>query len=112
MDTERYDEVCARLLGEAQALELAKRPSYTIGSPDVLANFKRVAERTGLRPGQVLMVYALKHLDAVTSALVDPTIPQGEARLGRFADAINYLKLGYALLEEQDEPRFGRRPDD
>src|SRR5690606_7796603 len=45
----------------------------------------------------------LKHVDAVTSALCRPDLPQAEAILGRFADLINYAKLGYALIEERGE---------
>jgi len=94
------------LLRTAEDIESSKRPAYTIGSEDVLANFKRIAERTGQEPGQVLATYMLKHVDAVTSALCRPDLPQAEAILGRFADLINYAKLGYALIEE----RAGKTP--
>src|SRR5690606_3530337 len=90
-------------LRTAEDIESSKRPAYTIGSEDVLANFKRIAERTGQEPGQVLATYMLKHVDAVTSALCRPDLPQAEAILGRFADLINYAKLGYALIEERGE---------
>lgn len=91
------------LLRTAEDIESSKRPAYTIGSEDVLANFKRIAERTGQEPGQVLATYMLKHVDAVTSALCRPDLPQAEAILGRFADLINYAKLGYALVVERGE---------
>lgn len=103
MTLETYDRVAAELLAKAREIETAKRPSYTIGSPDVLANFKRVAERTGLTPGQVLTIYMLKHIDSITAALCNPEIPQAEDVEGRFADAVNYLKLGWALIEEAGE---------
>lgn len=100
MTLQEYTYLSQRLLEEAHEIETAKRPAYTIGSADVLANFKRVAERTGCHAGQVLAVYMLKHVDAVTAALCDPSIPQAEAILGRFADNVNYLKLGFALVTE------------
>lgn len=103
MNADQYDRTAAALLFEARQIETSKRPAYTIGSEDVLANFKRVAARVGITPGQVMAVYMLKHVDAVTSALCRPDLPQAEAISGRFADNINYLKLGYALIcEEQD----------
>lgn len=101
MTHDQYLAAKDTLLRTAEDIESSKRPAYTIGSEDVLANFKRVAERTGQTPGQVLATYMLKHVDAVTSALCRPDLPQAEAILGRFADLINYAKLGYALIEER-----------
>ena len=98
-----YDANALNLLTEAHAIETAKRPGYTVGSADVLRNFKAVADRTGLTPGQVWAVYASKHFDAITSIMARPDLPVSEAPLGRFADAINYLKLGYALFNERDD---------
>lgn len=95
-----YDGIAASLLATAHAIETAKRPGYTIGSADVLANFKRVAERTGMTPLQVWAVYFLKHVDAITTGACKPELPQAEALEGRFADAVNYLKLGWGLINE------------
>lgn len=78
-----------------------KRPAYTIGSDDVLRNFKSVAERIGITPMQVWGVYFLKHIDALTALAKSESIPQAEAIEGRFSDALNYLDLGYALHQEQ-----------
>jgi hypothetical protein len=100
MNTKDYDSLAAGLLATAHDIEVGKRPAYTIGHPDVLTNFKAVAARTGLTPGQVLSVYMLKHIDAVTAALCRPDLPQAESIESRFADAVNYLKLGYALVSE------------
>jgi hypothetical protein len=96
-----YTSVAESLLAEANAIEVSKRPGYTGGSEDVLANFKRIADRTGLTPGQVLTVYFLKHVDAITAILCRPDLPVSEEVEGRFADGINYLKLGYALVLEE-----------
>jgi hypothetical protein len=108
MTLETYTKLADALLAEAQAIETAKRPAYTQGSVDVLANFRRIAERTGLTPGQVLTVYLLKHLDSITAALCQPTLPQAETVVSRFADAVNYLKLGFALLEEGQLPMMAQ----
>jgi hypothetical protein len=95
-----YTETTTYLLEMAQKIEKAKRPGYTMGADDCLANFKRVAERAGLTPGQVWTVYFLKHVDAIASAMSKPSIEQAEPMEGRFADALNYLKLGFALWTE------------
>lgn len=93
-----YDDVFTHLIAEAQAIVVAKRPSYTAESEDVLANFRRIANITGLTPGQVLTVYMMKHVLSVCSSLTKSTVADPEPILGRFADAVNYLALGYAML--------------
>lgn len=100
MNSLDYDALRHSLLQYADNIQTAKRPGYTTGSEDVLANFKRVADRIGLSPGQAWAVYFLKHIDAITSIMTKPHLPVSEEPRGRFADAINYLQLGYALLEE------------
>lgn len=101
MNTERYTIIARDLWIEAENIESAKRPGYTLGNEDVLRNFKAVAERIGVTPEQAWAVYFLKHIDAITAIMAKPELPVSEAPLGRFADAINYLKLGYALLSER-----------
>lgn len=88
---------------KAREISDGKRPGYTQGNTDVLHNFKSVAERMGVSPMQVWGVYFLKHIDAISSLAKDPTIPQAEAIEGRFCDAMNYLKLGYALVVEGEK---------
>jgi hypothetical protein len=101
MTLTEFEVISSKLLNEASTITHAKRPAYTQGDPDVLKNFKSIASRLGIRPMQVWAVYFNKHIDAINSVAKDPTIPQAEAIIGRFADAINYLQLGFALLEEK-----------
>lgn len=110
MNQADYDAIARALLYEADSIENAKRPGYTLGNEDVLRNFKQAAERAGITPGQAWTVYFLKHIDAITSMMTRPDLPVAEAPLGRFSDAINYLKLGYALLKEHDEATTSSRP--
>lgn len=102
MKKKEFDGHCWQLLELAESIQNQKGPAYTFGKEDVLKNFKSVADRLNLTPLQVWGVYALKHFDAITSFAGDPNIPQAEDISGRFADAINYLKLGYALIVEDD----------
>ena len=82
-----------------------KRPAYTMGSDDVLANFKRVGYAAGIPPSKVALVYLLKHIDSISAYVKDRTaISQSEPMLGRICDAKNYLDLMTAcLVEERDE---------
>lgn len=85
----------------ARGIEDAKRPGYTRGDADVLANFKNVAKSAKVTPEQAWAVYFLKHVDAITTHMTQPDLPISEAMEQRFADALNYLKLGYALFRER-----------
>ena len=98
-----------QLLDAAAAIENSKRPGYTGGSEDVLANFKGVAAKLGLTPEQAWGVYFLKHIDAILSIMTKPDLPVSEAPEGRFADAINYLKLGWALLQERSPQQMANK---
>lgn len=104
MQASKYNHVTTGLLATAKRIADAKRPAYTIGSDDVLANFKRIGDRCQMPPEKVLDIYLLKHLDSIT-AYSDGEISQSEPIEERFADAINYLLLKYALLVERKEER-------
>lgn len=110
MNQATYDLVSANLLQLAHSIENAKRPGYTQGDVDVLRNFKESARRMRVTPMQAWGVFFNKHIDAINSFASDPNIPQAEDIVGRFADAINYLKLGIALkteLEKESLPKCG-----
>lgn len=100
MDVQTLRKLRTQLLTEAEQITQAKQPGYTVGRKDVLSNFKTVAERMGVTPMQAWGVYFLKHVDSIVAYAKDPKIPQGEAMVGRFADAINYLCLGWALYHD------------
>lgn len=104
MNQREFDRVAGELMEMASGIENSKRPGYTIGSEDVLANFKRAAERAGVTTEQAWTVFFLKHIDAIVSIMTRPDLPVSEAAEGRFADAINYLRLGYGIYRER-QPR-------
>lgn len=122
MNLNDYTTHARGLTTEAEQIAAAKRPAYTIGDDDVLANFKRAGQRVfstcpscghahPIGAGAALAVLWLKHLDAVMSAITRPDLPQGEPVLGRFADALNYLTLAWGLHNEPDPtgPPGGRQ---
>lgn len=100
MTKAHFDRVSKELLNSAAEIANAKRVDYTIGSLDVLANFKNVSARWGITPNQAWGVYAQKHMDAITSIMRNPDRPTSEPPLGRFSDLLNYTLLGWGLLEE------------
>ena len=100
MTNEQYIAAVEELNKQAQSIETSKRPAYTAENVDVLANFKQVASQLGMTPMQAWGVYFLKHISALTSFAKDHTIKQAEPIEGRFSDALNYIKLGYALMKE------------
>lgn len=100
VNNETYNRLVEILLRKSAEIQAEKQPAYILGNEDMLYNFKHVAARAKCSPGQVLCVYLLKHIDAITAALCQPALPQAEEMEGRFADAINYLKMGFALIKE------------
>lgn len=101
MDLKTFEKVERWLLGEAKRISNLKRPDYTIGSQDVLANFKRVSESTHTTSLVVSAIYGKKHEDALMNALANPQQKASEPIIGRFADRLNYLVLQLALLVDE-----------
>lgn len=67
---------------------------------DRLANFKRIGTLLGLKPAQVCLVYFHKHLDGIVSFVNSGEIYSGESLHERIVDAVNYLILLHAILDE------------
>jgi hypothetical protein len=95
-----YDVVADGLMTLAREIETSKRPGYTRGDDDVLANFKRAGQQAGITTEQAWAVLFMKHIDAILSIMTKPHLAVSEAPEGRFADAVNYLRLGFAILRE------------
>ena len=100
MTQQDYDLCAEQLLNLASAIAISKRPGYTRGDVDVLNNFKRSGATAKITAKQAWVVYFMKHIDAIVTHMADPALPVSESMDGRFADAVNYLKLGWALLQE------------
>lgn len=96
-----YDRHTAELLGRARDIEIAKRPDYTVNDVDVLKNFKASGAEAGITPEQAWIIFAKKHWDAIRTIMRNPDGTFSEPPRERFADLINYLKLGYALHRER-----------
>ncbi len=83
---------------------------YAHDDNDAFANFRRVAEATGLNMQEVLFVYLLKHIDGI-SAYVKGHRSQRESVMGRIIDARVYLALFAGMLAEEEIERDTVRVD-
>ena len=99
IDTKKY------ILEKALDIMNAKQPEYTNKSIDVLHNFKSTAENIGITPMEVWAVFFNKHIQAILSHAGDPYMHQAEPIDSRYADAINYLFLGFAMLVEDQSKK-------
>ena len=101
MDRETFDRISQELHDLSEKIMKEKRPAYTVGSTNVLENFDSIGKKLGIDPGTIAFVYFTKHVDAIANffkgGYQDPE-PIGT----RFADAMSYLKLMYAIAKRRD----------
>jgi len=103
MNQQEFQETRNYLLDKCQEIMEAKQPEYTQKNIDILNNFKSTAESIGIEPMEVWAVFFNKHIQAILTHAGDPYMPQAEPIESRYADAINYLLLGFSLI--QDRPK-------
>jgi len=75
---------------------------YAHDQDNVFANFNRVGNLLNVKPGNVLLVYLMKHIDGITAYLAGHQSQREDVR-GRIKDAIVYLCLLWAMVEEENE---------
>lgn len=112
MDINEYSVLIKRLTEHRHGLSDSKRKDYTKGSDDVLANFKNVAESTGLRPEQVLLVYMQKQFDAVANYVKSNGQSESEPIKERISDLLNYGELLWGLINEVGDTGWCLAPND
>jgi len=102
MTIEKLNELNKDIIKECFKLLNDKGHDYTGANEDTLANFKMVAQRTGLSPLQVWTVYFTKHADAIQTYIRKGEL-KSETIESRIEDAINYLLLLNGLIKEKNE---------
>ena len=105
MNQKEFIETKKYILEKALDIMNAKQPEYTNKSIDILHNFKSTAESIGITPMEVWAVFFNKHIQAILSHAGDPYMHQAEPIDSRYADAINYLFLGFAMLVEDQSKK-------
>lgn len=81
-------------------LQRVKGRDYS-GDEDVFLNFKRSAERGGMRPLQVWSILAGKHWDSIMSYIESDGESQSEPIEGRLRDLIVYCNLMLAHIHDE-----------
>ena len=81
----------------------SKSIEYTISNEDKFYNFKHVAERLGITAKQALMVYVLKHVDAICNDAKTGKTYSDETTYQRCLDVANYMVL-YAAMDQEEKP--------
>ena len=105
MNQKEFIETKKYILEKALDIMNAKQPEYTNKSIDVLHNFKSTAKSIGITPMEVWAVFFNKHIQAILSHSGDPSMHQAEPIDSRYADALNYLFLGFAMLVEDSSKK-------
>jgi hypothetical protein len=99
-----FNKVKQELLEKADGIAGAKRKDYA-KEYDVLDNFKLVADLCNLPPESgaltAWMVYFAKHVISIGKYTSGQELAS-ESIKERFADAKNYIDLGYALVVERE----------
>ena len=75
---------------------------YAHDNDNVFANFDRVGSLLSITSEKTLMVYLLKHIDGITAYIAGHKSQREDVR-GRMKDAIVYLMLLWAMVEERNE---------
>jgi hypothetical protein len=92
----------AQVFTECQGLRDAGQKEYAHAEDNALDNFERLAKILGLTREQVLLVYAMKHLDGIC-AYVKGHKSQREDVRGRINDMIVYLCLLRGMVEDSSK---------
>ena len=104
MKKKHMDSMMGIIWAEVKRVRDEGQKEYAQTEDNVFANFERVSESLYLSRQQVLMTYLLKHIDGITSYIKGHQ-SQREEVTGRITDAIVYLTLLWAMIEE-DEQKF------
>jgi len=102
MNYSKMKKLSEQIWKELQKARDGGQKEYAHHKDNVFANFDRVAERLGITPEKVLMVYLLKHIDGIT-AYIEGHKSQRENVRGRITDAMVYLMLLWGMVEERNE---------
>ena len=94
-------ELMSHIWKEVQSTRDEGQKEYAHTEDNVFANFDRVGSLLEIGSSHTLMVYLLKHIDGIT-AYLNGHKSQREGVCGRIKDAIVYLMLLWAMIEEKE----------
>lgn len=101
MNKSHYDKLFKIFIKDIVTTRDEGQKEYAHVKSNVFANFERVANGLEITREKVLMTYLLKHIDGI-KAYVNGHKSQRESVKGRITDAIVYLFLFWAMIEENE----------
>lgn len=116
MDKEHALEILAELATSEMATWKLAQDEYA-ASPNVFANFNRIARALKTTPEKVLMVYSLKHVDGILSWLggnprhreeIDGRINDLRIYMGLLLQMIEARKNGHVTDDPEGEWYYGK----
>lgn len=110
MTYKEFNKYRDKFISQAILLSDNKSIEYTISNIDKHYNFKHVADRLGITPQQSMMVYVLKHVDAICNDAKTGKQVSDETVRSRCQDIMNYAIL-YASLHEENKTTKGTNHD-
>lgn len=109
MKNERFIEGSSDFLFEQQTMlfeaclkEIQVKSKDYARSPNVFAQFVRIAEKRGLTPEDIALIFFDKPMDAIEH-YVKTGRAYSETIDTRFVDAINYLVFIYVMIKKRQE---------
>ena len=103
MKYDEFNKFRKEFFNIASKISDSKSIEYTISNEDKFYNFKHVAERLGITAQQALMVYVLKHVDAICNDAKTGKTHSDETTYQRCLDVANYMVL-YAAMDKEETP--------
>ena len=100
MNKKHYDEFAKYMVSEIQQTRDAGQKEYAT-KDNVFADFMQTAELTGTSPVAVAYTFLNKHIRGI-GAWIRGHDSQREHVTGRIKDAIVYLQLIWAMIEEDE----------
>jgi hypothetical protein len=99
-------EIMNYVINECRALRAAGQKEYAHNTDNGLRNFEALADELKIDRKQVLWIFLKKHLDGIL-AYINGHKSQREDVRGRINDAIVYLILLRAMIEDSETVRDG-----
>jgi hypothetical protein len=97
---EHFKKFNEYMIREIQSTRDAGQDEYAHDNNNIFANFERVGKSLSICRDKVLMTYLLKHIDGI-NAWINGHESQREDITGRVKDAIVYLMLLWAMIDEE-----------
>ena len=101
MNYKKMSNLMNHIWKEVQQTRDEGQKEYAHTDDNVFANFDRVGSLLSISSEKTLMVYLLKHIDGITAYLAGHKSQREDVR-GRIKDAIVYLMLLWAMIEERE----------